>query len=78
MKKTDWYPADVLPVHEGVYEVRRWTAGGEKEMPPHRLRWSDGQWKYIADAFGRGMGGKFACMAARDGDCWRGLTEPQS
>ena len=74
MKLTPWFPADVKPVHEGDYEVKRYRSGGFGKMRPHRLTWDGEDWRYAHD-FEKARKSDFASMKASDGDMWRGLAE---
>lgn len=72
MKKTEWFPGNIAPVHVGVYEVVRFYLGDRLEMPHHRLMWTGSGWRYAYD-FGFASEGDYAQMDPTDK--WRGLTE---
>lgn len=42
-KKTDWYPEDAAPVHEGLYETR---VGGHLTWSV----WKDGTWHFASSS----------------------------
>jgi hypothetical protein len=77
MKLTPWFPPEVKPVHEGVYETRLLIGGayvisvGFCHWTPPRNgkpgRWGN-QWAYITSARPDGSG-------VQD-KSWRGLTRP--
>lgn len=64
METTEWFPADVKPVHVGVYE-RDWS--NAPELPP--IEWFD-RWDGVTWRYGRT--GEYQGCANRQ---WRGLTE---
>lgn len=62
MKRTQWFPASVKPVHVGRYEVYLAIRG------VLRLWWDGAQWRvWAADGWP---------VRLEWGDMWRGLTEP--
>jgi hypothetical protein len=76
MKKTQWFPADVKPVHIGVYECERWEQGFR--MVKRKLHWSGAGWSYSVKVPEYGLSaGHHAAMFPNQGDRWRGLTKEQ-
>lgn len=72
MRKTEWFPANVKPVHVGVYETR-------DELDVHWFNWWSGThwgWGVTPDGVLRGGWPKASSGNAR---CqrrpWRGQTE---
>lgn len=66
MKTTEWFPVWINPVHVGEYECRYGNG-------PHiaRFAWDGKTWNFC------GGHGKPAWISTyREGDAWRGLTEP--
>lgn len=72
MKKTEWFPADVMPTRAGLYEVYRpiFECEGATIPPSHMLRWTGLRWVY-AYHIGLSDDGDFADMSGDDR--WRGL-----
>lgn len=66
---TPWFPAEVKPVHVGVYEVRRfyWDGG---VMDDVRLRWNGNGWVYAHEHHGARSGDYASVWLC---DTWRGL-----
>jgi hypothetical protein len=74
MKKTPWFPANVMPKRLGLYECRRREFGVWKTR---MLRWTALGWEYTDSTAGPWCyDGRHALMCKTDGDKWRGLTEP--
>lgn len=71
---TEWFPADVKPVHIGYYEVKR-GGGICPSFGIHQLRWTGSEWQYACD-LGFSHKGGFARMDSASGDKWRGLRSP--
>lgn len=65
-KYTDWYPAEVKPVREGLYQ-RKYRMESQRRYPD---RWDGEKWILIAPVTG------VECGAAREPLEWRGLKEP--
>ena len=74
MEKTEWFPFDVLPVHNGLYETR---IEGSTESA-----WSvykDGIWHWatceddVSECIERAENGFISFWQDRE---WRGMTEP--
>jgi hypothetical protein len=61
MKKTEWFPADVKPVHQGWYDSYKYRAHFHC-----RRYWNGRWWSNEGDAESRNVFQKM---------CWRGLTE---
>jgi len=61
MEKTDWFPEDTDPVHEGFYE----RDYGEQSLLDF---WTGSEWRY-----GAGAGSTYAFYTAYDRLPWRGL-----
>jgi hypothetical protein len=76
MKKTEWFPANIYPVHVGFYETSRNHVAKEAEGI-HKLYWNGEKWQYAYDC-GECFKGERAIMYASDGDKWRGLAEKAS
>jgi hypothetical protein len=66
MNKTGWFPADVKPVHVGVYETSFAYVGGFSEW--NGYRWSN---QYDTPQRAKDM----AYFAGEQDKCWRGLKE---
>lgn len=70
MKKTDWFPADVKPVHAGLYETK-----SEGCVSLYLWEWDGSQWIFPRSREGSGEFAGMRCMDQnRD---WRGLFEKQ-
>lgn len=72
MKKTEWFDADIDPVHVGEYECVRF-GGMCEQFGVHRLHWNGEKWTYV-QALGMSSAGDFALMLGSSGDKWRGLA----
>jgi hypothetical protein len=71
MKMTDWYPAEIKPVREGVYEVKsvHWAVGWYS-------RWDGKQWMWTAA--GKEKAARMDSPAPTQFRMWRGLdADPQ-
>lgn len=66
MKKTEWFPTSVKPVHEGWYEVRYDGRGSIA-----RRWWADGEWWCGMSSLNPAMFGRIF----DENDQWRGLAE---
>lgn len=74
MKKTEWFPANILPVHRGVYECERLEYS--KYMVKRKLHWNGSEWSFHEPVREYGIpAGSRAAMFVHHGDRWRGLTE---
>lgn len=76
-KRTPWFPADVKPVRDGEYEVRRMVWNFSRcgfYWSTHRLEFRDGHWHYTRRAR-MSYPGSLAGMEPLS-DQWRGLTRP--
>lgn len=80
MQKTPWFAADVMPVRDGEYEVKRliWDFGRKRfHLSRHRLEFFRGKWYYTERAR-MSYPGSLAAMT-HDNQCkWRGLANDPS
>ncbi|QTO46371.1 hypothetical protein [Burkholderia latens] len=76
MKKTPWFPANVKPIHDGIYECNRLECGAVRVT--RMLRWTGSNapygWTYTDDGVpSKSKPGEAALMFKEDGDKWRGI-----
>lgn len=62
MNKTEWYPANITPVRDGVYETKHYKYGTKMR------RWHDGWWMALE-------GGIICNRSVQLCNKWRGLTK---
>lgn len=75
-KLTPWFPANILPVRDGIYKCNRLEAGDLRVT--RMLHWTckngNGQWTYTDDGIPmRSRPGDRALMFEEDGDKWCGI-----
>ena len=69
---TPWFPADVYPARNGVYECERIERG--RNIVIRKIRWTGGHWEYTETDKNCHKEGCVAFMFKCDGDKWRGLA----
>lgn len=69
---TDWFPADVKPVHIGVYETRR--AGAPGTIIVYPAKWNGMEWLWDCESVAHAE--KQHSVSEYQQREWRGLTEP--
>ncbi len=77
MKKTPWFPADIKPVHVGVYETKHEVRPG---APESCFRYWDGKWWSLGarpPAMAHWLRGAFTELVSEFNvvDEWRGLAD---
>ena len=73
MKRTQWFPPDVKPVHEGVYE-RHFILANGRESCAYSL-WDGRIWCVDVVHVSRAMQYEHVRSSAQNRP-WRGLTRP--
>lgn len=74
MKRTPWFPAEVRPVHEGFYEVKRGLHVHNVYPKNSILKFDGYEWRHTEHSSNGLFVDGFAQMSV--GDKWRGLAEP--
>lgn len=78
-KRTEWFPASIKPVREGVYECEIEVDGFVCRF--YQAAWRDGMWHVSVAASAVGdkqamMADPFGLLSLHPKFRWRGLTRP--
>ncbi|WP_027810118.1 hypothetical protein [Burkholderia cenocepacia] len=66
---TEWFPADVKPIRDGVYQTTKFNDGGFTFY----ARWADGEWKF--DSHRPDFAAGETLCSPFQNRRWRGLKE---